>query len=164
MVAVTVDCKLYLRHRVELLDNSVPRFVYHAAAEMPLADAQTLIHQAEAIALEHAQRAIADAVKKTPVIACGVAVGSTKLPGDLPTILRSHALIHAAEGVLFQNSVVAAAKQHGLAVTATREKGLWAALDPALQKRIEALRFEFGPPWTVDHKIATAVALASLKL
>jgi hypothetical protein len=164
MVAVTDDCKVYLRRRVELLDNSVPRFVYHSAAEMPLADAQNLIQQAQAIAFANAHQAIADAIGKVDASTCGVAVGSAKIPSDLSTILRSHALIHAAEGVLFQNSVIAAAKQHGLAVTATREKGLWAALDPALQKRIEALRSEFGPPWTVDHKIATAVALASFGL
>jgi hypothetical protein len=162
LVAVSDDYKVYLRRRVELLDNTVPRFMYHAAAEMPLADAQALIQQAEAIAIEHAQRAIAEAVKKIPAVACGVAIGSAKLPSDLATVLRSHALIHAGEGVLFQKAVIGAAEQQGLRVTATREKGLWAGLDPALQKRIEGMRSEFGPPWTMDHKIATAVALAAL--
>jgi hypothetical protein len=159
LVAVGEDHKLHLRRRVELLDNSIPRFVYHAAAEMPLADAEALIHQAETVALDHAHRAIAAAIKTTPAIACGVAIGSGKLPSDLPAILRSHALIHSSEGALFQNAVIAAAKQHGLKVTATREKGLWAGLSPALRSRIEEMRSDFGPPWTVDQKIATAVAL-----
>ena len=107
MVAVSPDYKVYLRRRVELLDGSVPRFVYHSAAEMPLADAVRLIRSVEEIASAHAQSAMKDTIEHLQaanlvVTACGVAVGSTKLPVDLSAILRSHALIHAGEGALFQ--------------------------------------------------------------
>ncbi len=168
MVAVSADHKVYLRQRVELLDGSVPRFVYHSAAEMPLDDARRLIRMAEEIALAHAQSAIKDAIKhleaaKLRVAACGVAVGSTKLPEDLSAILRSHALIHAGEGALFQKAVIGAAEQQGFAVAALREKGLWTGATPQLRERIEAMRKEFGPPWSMDQKIAAAVALAALK-
>lgn len=168
MVAVNSEYKVYLRRRVELLDGSVPRFVYHSAAEMALPDAARLIRSAEDIALEHARQAILDAIEhlraaNLEVSACGVAAGSTKLPRDLSTILRSHALIHAGEGTLFQKAAMEAAGQQKLAVTAVREKGLWAGLDPEVRLRIEKLRSEVGPPWTADQKIATAVALAALK-
>ena len=168
MVAVSPDYKVYLRRRVELLDGSVPRFVYHSAAEMALADAVRLIRSAEEIASAHAQSAMKDTIEHLQaanlvVTACGVAVGSTKLPVDLSAILRSHALIHAGEGALFQKAVIGAAEQQGFAVAAVREKGLWAGAGPELRARIEAMRKEFGPPWTMDHKIAAAVALAALK-
>jgi len=168
MVAVSADCKVYLRRRVELIDDSVPRFMYHAAAEMPVADAERLIDSARELAFACAQRAVADAIQhlraaNLRVVACGVSVGSSKLPADLSAILRSHALIHAAEGVLFQTSVIAAAEQQGLSVTPVREKGLWAGADPKLRERIEKMRSEFGPPWTLEQKIATAVALAALE-
>lgn len=168
LVAVSADYKVYLRRRVELLDGSVPRFMYHAAAEMPLRDAEQLICTAQGIALAEARRAVAQAMEHLRaasllVVSCGVAVGSSKLPGELSTILRSHALIHAAEGTLFQRAIIEAAAEQGLKITAVREKGLWADLAAGERQRIEKLRSEFGPPWTMDQKIATAVALAVLK-
>jgi len=168
MVAVSADYKVYLRRRVELIEDSLPRFMYHAAAEMPFTDAEQLIRRCQELASMCAQRALSDAIQHLQaanlrVVASGVAVGSAKLPNDLSSILRSHALIHAGEGVLFQKAVIAAAERQGLSVTPVREKGLWAGADPEFRTRIEKLRSEFGSPWTMDQKIATAVALAALK-
>jgi hypothetical protein len=168
MVAVSADYQVYLRRRVELLDSGMARFVYHAAAEMELTGAEELIRRTQDTAQGNARKAVADALghlrsQGVRPVACGVAVGSSKVPGDLAAIIASHALIHAAEGALFQRAVIAASEQNKLTVTATREKQLWVQADPELRKRIEQMRNAFGPPWSADQKIAAAAALAALQ-
>ncbi len=89
---------------------------------------------------------------------CGVLLGSGKALPGLEGILASHALIHTAEGELFREVVVWAAREHRLAVTGVREK----ELDGAMLKRIASLGKLIGPPWTQDQKYATVVGLMAL--
>jgi hypothetical protein len=95
--------------------------------------------------------------------------GSISVPEDLSRILASHALIHAAEGALFQNALGAACNRAGIEVVDATERDLWSSaasaygIDPMeLRKQIDGLRQVFGPPWGADQKIATAAALMAL--
>jgi len=76
------------------------------------------------------------------------------LPG-LAAILAAHPLIHTAEGELFRDVLVWAARECRLPVTGVREK----ALDAASLKRVDGLGKSLGPPWTQDQKYATVAAL-----
>jgi len=142
---------------------------------MPLAQATELVERGTQAAQEAACLAVTDAVEELSsrgvrIDVCGVLSGSTVVPNDLAAILRSHPMIHSAEGVLFQNAIVSACEGRGLTVALMREREVWvraaAAWDitePELQKNVDALRKTLGPPWSADHKVATAIALLALK-
>ena len=180
LVAVAGDpekIQVLLRQRIELLppDSSIPRFVYHAASEMPLAEATELVKRGTKAAQEAARLAVKDAMEELSsrgvrVDVCGVLSGSTVVPNDLAAILRSHPMIHSAEGVLFQNAIVSACEGRELPVVLSREREVWVRAaatwdiaEPALRKSVDGLRKSLGPPWSADHKSATAVALIALK-
>jgi hypothetical protein len=171
------EIHVLFRGRVELLplDESVPRFVYHEAAELPLSRAAALVKRVR----EASQRAALFAIKNVlrdldsrgaKTAACGVLSSSTAVPDDLSRILRSHPLIHAAEGALFQQAIVSAGESCGLAVTTVREREVWSRAatawglaDAELRKEMDALRKSVGAPWGADHKSAAAMALLALK-
>jgi len=101
---------------------------------------------------------------------CGVLSGATVASNDLTAILRSHPMIHSAEGVLFQNAIVSACEGRGLSVILSREREVWVRAaatwqmtESGLRKKLDGLRKSLGPPWSADHKSATAIALLALK-
>lgn len=148
--------ELRIRRRIELLpsNTSIPRFMFHAAAELPPAKAAALIEEAKEAARDCAMKSLAQIVKEAHPTAAGIPTGATILPPDLPTILASHARIHAAEGQLFQAALKAACEHFSLQVITAREKDL--VVD-------ETLRSRFGPPWSADQKLATASAQSALQ-
>jgi hypothetical protein len=171
------EIQVLFRGRVELLplDESVPRFVYHEAAELPLSQATALVKRVREASQKAARLALKDVLRDldsrgAKVVVCGVLSGSTAVPEDLPRILRSHPLIHAAEGALFQQAIVSAGKSCGLAVMMVREREVWSRTaaawgraEPELRKEMDALRKSVGAPWSADHKAAAAMALLALK-
>jgi hypothetical protein len=180
LVAVTghpSEIQVLLRRRVELLppNSSIPRFVYHVASEMPLTEATKLVKLGTKAAWEAARLAVKDAMEELSsrgvrVDVCGVLSGSTVVPNDLAAILRSHPLIHAAEGALFQNAIASACEGRELPVVLSRESEVWVRAaatwniaEPTLRQSVDALRKSLGPPWSADHKSATAMALLALK-
>ena len=171
------EIQVSLRGRIELLppDESLPRFVYHEAAELSLSRATTLVKRAREAAQKAARFAIQDVLRGLDsrgarADVCGVLSGSTPVPDDLSRILRSHPRIHAAEGALFHQALVSACESCGLTVTAAREREVWsrAAIawgltEPRFRKEMDALRKSVGAPWSADHKAAAAIALLALK-
>lgn len=170
------EVAILLRRRIELLpaDGSVPRFVYHRAAELPPGLAQDAVAAAREAARRCSEAAIQDIVsllkqRNISIRACGMVKGSTGVPEELSRILASHALIHAAEGALFQNALAAACNRAGIKVVDVRERDLWSSAASAyginaeeLRRQIDGLRQGFGPPWGADQKVATTVALMAL--
>jgi hypothetical protein len=171
------EIKVLFRGRIELLpfDESVPRFVYHKAAELPLSQATALVKRVREASQKAARLAIKDVLRDldsrgVKAAVCGVLSGSTPVPDDLSRILRSHPLIHAAEGALFQQAIFSACESCGLAVTTVREREVWSRAaaawglaDAELRKQMDALRKSVGAPWSADHKSAAAMALLVLK-
>jgi hypothetical protein len=171
------EIQVLFRGRIELLppDESVPRFVYHEAAELPLPRATALVKRAQEASQKAARFAIQDVFRDlesrgAKAAVCGVLSGSALVPDDLSRILRSHPLIHAAEGVLSQQAIVSACENCGLTVTAPRERDVWSRAaaawglpEPALRKEMDVLRKSVGAPWGADHKAAAAIALLAVK-
>ncbi len=177
LVAVTGTARaptVVARQRVELVDASLPRQPYHAAAGRTLGAAAALIAKVEAAAAA----AAADATKASmaalataghPVVAAGVVGGGRRLPDDLVKILGAHALLHSAEGDLYEQALAEAAARVGLPVSLIPLKTVITdaaaalhttatALDAALKTAGRTL----GPPWQKDHREAAAAALAAL--
>jgi len=180
LVAVAGDperIQVLLRRRIELLppNSAIPRFVYHAASEMPLARATELVQSGREASLQAASLAVQDAVEELSargirIDVCGVLAGSTVVPKDLAAILRSHPMIHSAEGALFQGAIVSACESRGLTVVLAREREIWmraaaawGITESGLRKNVDGLRKSLGPPWSADHKVSTAIALLALK-
>jgi hypothetical protein len=168
--------EVLLRRRIELLptDGSVPRFVYHQAAEVSLHKAEELVQRAEAAAQQTAHAAVQDVLEHlrelgVAVKAAGIPCGSKPLPKQLADVLRSHPMIHTAEGSLFQTAVVSACEACGLTVRSLREREVWPKAadvlglrEPALRRQVDALRESVGAPWGADQKAATAFALLAM--
>jgi hypothetical protein len=107
------------------------------------------------------------------VVAAGILFASGRPLPDLAATLRSHALIHTAEGEFFREVLVRASEQCSLRVTKVKEREVWDRgtmlfrLPSAdLQQRIGVLGRSLGPPWRQDQKLASLagwIALAESK-
>ena len=100
---------------------------------------------------------------------CAVLTASTAERPGLESILRSHALIHAAEGDHFRDAVAAAAELAGLSVVRIRRKALPDHASRALgrppeelERRIAGMRKTLGAPWGADQKMAALAAWSLL--
>jgi hypothetical protein len=165
-VAGTIDSLQVLeRRRIIIADPEMPgsKQPYHAAAELPFREGEALVRTAiessRALALEVlSARVKALRSRGHEVAGCAVLLGSGKALPGLEKILASHALIHTAEGEMFRDVLMWAAKESHLPVMGVREK----SLDPASLERIGSLGKLIGPPWTQDQKYATVAALMAL--
>ena len=166
-VAGTIDAvRILERRRIVIADPEMPgsKQPYHAAAELTFPEAKALVQKAiessRALALEVMSAAVNTLRSQGhEVVGCGVLLGSGKALPGLEGILGSHALIHTAEGELFRDVLVWAAKECRLAVIGVREKGL----DASSLERVGSLGKLIGPPWTQDQKYATVAALMALR-
>ena len=133
---------------------------YHAAADLDLAAAAQLNGQVGRAAEEAAAaglRSLADLLPATVGTEVAVVVKAVSVPDRLPDILRSHAWMHAAEGVLYRQAVLAAAQECGWTPRAVERSSLPAAV-PALA----VLGRAAGRPWRQIEKDAARAALAIL--
>ncbi len=163
-----------LRRRVELVAAELPRQVFHAAAELPGAPAEQLVHRVERSATECAGRELKRLCDD--VAALGHTVGPVALcaeprevPADVAKIVANHTLIHSAEGELYREALEWAADDLGLPLLQVDAKRVPAeaatrlGLTPDRQKAMLAdLGRTLGPPWQADHKRATLLALVAL--
>lgn len=91
------------------------------------------------------------------VRAVAVVVKAGSAPGDLDAILRSHAWMHAAEGMLYRQAVLAAAAGCGWAAHAVDQSAL-----PTAEQALTAVGQAAGRPWRRLEKDATRAALILL--
>jgi hypothetical protein len=169
--------EVLLRRRIELLPpgDSVPRFVYHKAAELPSSQAADLVQRAEAISQETALLAVKAILEYLrPLVrvikAAGIPCGSKPVSDDLSAVLRSHPMIHTAEGALFQRAISSACRECDLAVVPVREReawlkaaSAWSLKEAELRKQVDDLRKSVGAPWGADQKAASAFAVLALR-
>jgi len=169
--------QVLLRRRIELVPpgDSVPRFVYHKASELPLSQAAELVRQVEAASREMARTAFHDILGHLRTLdfvvkAAGIPSSSRLIPEDLAAVLRSHPLIHTAEAALFRQALTSACNEHEVPVVSVRERevwfaaaGAWKLKEAELRKQVDGLRKSLGAPWGTDQKTATAMALFALQ-
>ena len=100
---------------------------------------------------------------------CALLLASGRPLPDLPRILASHALIHAADGELFREAVLHATKRCGMEIFTIKESELFDGASRTLHLKVDELGQHLvhlgatiGPPWTQDEKLAALVAWLSL--
>jgi hypothetical protein len=148
------------RREIELVPPGLVAQPYHAAAGLDLAAAGHLIAQGESAAEKAAAaglRALAATRPPGRVRAVAVVVKPVSMPGDLARILRSHAWMHAAEGVLYRQAMLAGAAGCGWMTHAVEQSVL-----PAAEQAVNALGQVAGRPWRRSEKDAARAALAFL--
>jgi len=157
--------------RIDVASTFDEGAVFHAGQELPIEEARALVRDAEARFVERARAGLAALAGRLDgeVVAAGLVAGAPKQLPPLESILRSHPLVHAAEGELYRRVFSAAAAALGFRparVPADALAGRAAAalaLTPAdLAARLAALGKASGKPWAADQKQATLVAWLAL--
>jgi hypothetical protein len=160
------------RERVHLVETFIYKFrqPYHTAERMPLEKARAFVDASLVEAKRLADGALRSAQKELGNKGYELARGALllasgrKLP-DLESILRSHALIHTADGEHFREALRHSCADCGVEIGSFREREL---LDRGvttlrmkrdkLLRRLTELGTGFGSPWTQDEKYAALAA------
>ncbi len=164
--------RVILRRRLELLDRGITgaKQPYHTAAEMNIEEARAFLDRcreaSDAAAKCGVRAAIAEIARKGFRTAGGcVLLGSGRTVLDLQAILRSHPLLHTAEGQFYREAIrkgctacdlpISGLKEKELAATAAQELRL---TPEELDRRIADLGKLIGPPWRQDEKLSAMAA------
>lgn len=173
MVAVAgspTEPQLVDRRRIEIADRIAagPAQPYHRARDLELAKAEKYLARELSASRELATVALRKAMEDLGdrrVVACGVLVGSGRLPETLEGILKSHPALHTAEGIFFRDAIIGAAESCKLPVRRTKEKELFDTasvqfgMDAVeLRERIDGMGKILGSPWGQDEKYAALAA------
>ena len=164
------------RRRIETADAAISgsRQPYHAAERLNPQKAETLIRTCRDSSARLATGAVSALVAQLTqnghsVVGAGILFASGRPLPDLAATLRSHALIHTAEGEFFREALVQASGHCSLPVTRVKEREVWnrgAAVlglgSPDLQRLIAELGRSLGPPWRQDEKLASLAAWIAL--
>lgn len=164
------------RRRIELAAASIPgsKQPYHAAEGLEAGEAEALIrrcHGSSLLLAKSAVSALAAQLTQTGyrVVGTGILFASGRPLPDLAKILRSHALLHTAEGEFFREALAGASEDCLLTVVRVKEREAWdrgaAAFGTSstdLQRRIGELGRSLGPPWRADEKLAALAAWLAL--
>ena len=150
------------------------RFAYHQAEAMDLAAGEAFIETVRTATRANAAREIqaflADLQRDGVTVRSAVTAAATaKAPDSLQAILRSHALMHAAEGSFYRDVVADACAALGLEVHRVAERDMPRLVcsllhvdAPTLDARLKAIGQALGPPWSEDYRLATEAAWAQL--
>ena len=148
------------RSEFELVPPGLVTQPYHAAADMDPGAAARMIAEVERAAEQAAAaglRALAGTLPAGPITGVAVVVKAVSVPGNLADILRSHAWMHAAEGQLYRQAVLAAAAEGGWTAHAADQPAL-----PAIEPTVAELGRAAGRPWRRIEKDAARAAITLL--
>jgi hypothetical protein len=162
------------RRRMELVEDEWAKAPYHAAEDLKPDAARDLVKRGVESAHRIAVQEMRAAVKRErerghDVTACAVLVVDPMPDWSVEEILAVHFRMHKAEGVLFREALVGAAKACRLGLVAIPEKLLTKHAERALgipasglARKIAKLGKSVGPPWGKDQKDAALAALVAL--
>lgn len=164
------------RQRVELVEEEWAKQPYHAAEELKPDAARKLVKRGIDAAFRIATREIRATLKreherKNDVVGCAVLVGNPMPDWSVEEILAVHFRMHQAEGVLFRDALVHAARKCALEGIEVPEKTLFSYAEKVLKtpvadltQTITSIGKPAGPPWGKDQKDAALAALVALVL
>ncbi len=164
------------RRRIELVserDPDWPGQPYHAAEGKPSAQARRIVEHGIADARACAQTQLRAALARATqheIAACAV-LTPTPLPDwTLEQILAVHLRMHQAEGTLYPDALLRAARKCELRAVAVAQKSLQPLVQSALRVSFEtaldqvaALGKSVGAPWGADQKQAALAAMIALR-
>ncbi len=144
-----------------LMPEDVDAAAYHAAAGLTEAAADELVRRAEQAAETGGVAVLRAAAAGLPsgasVLGVAVVAKAVSVPATTAQVLRSHAWMHAAEGVLYREAMLAAAQRCGWVARAVDAASL-----PDGADELAAIGRAAGRPWRKVEKDAARAALAVL--
>lgn len=150
------------RWTVDLTDPDTPWQLFHAAAELPLEPAETLVRTGVAAVTEVATRRVGQLFAELgTVVAVGVVTGDNPVTGSTAQILASHPRMHAAEGQLYRDALLDAATACGRPGYGLPRRRAGALLAGELAATVAAVGAVAGRPWRKEHKLAAVAALSA---
>src|SRR5262245_845913 len=163
------------RRRVTLIDAGLPTMPYHhESLGLPEDKANALIARVRRSIAEHAARAlsriVADVSPSYSVVALAARrLQFAELPETIGPVRQSYQLQCAADGMMYQLALCAAARALGLEVRLFRRGEEAARAAAQLEVRVEDVESFVngagrppGPPWTQEHRRAYAAGIAVL--
>ena len=137
------------------------------AAERHIADCAEASERLAVAALEETLAALQH--RDTGIAGCAVLLASGRSLPALPAILKSHSLIHTAEGEFFRQAFWKASERLKIPVTGFRARDLDVDIEKVFGPRAAGLLHcvanlgkTVGPPWTADQKNASLAAILVL--
>lgn len=162
------------KRRVEMATTFDTGAVYHVGQGLPLARAEALVRSSERKFEAAARVSIAAFAAELrdlglePIASAVLAGGAKPLP-PLEAILRSHALVHAAEGELYRRVLARASEACAIPAALVPAKDLPARVAGATglpERRVVSSLGEMGKasgtPWARDQKEAALAAWLAL--
>jgi hypothetical protein len=130
---------------------------YHAIEqwELSIRDGQALLGKVRRAASTAAVKAMKAAIRAHDAETVGVVGKVRNVPDDLARILASHALLHAAEGGLYEEVLIDAAAKVGLPAMLVEERTI------EISAALDSAKKTLGAPWQKDHKLAAAAAFVA---
>ena len=168
------DFRLVDRRRIELVKEGWARQPYHAAEGLQPEAADELVQRGIDAAHKSAVREMKAALRRelereNDVKACAVLVGSPMPDWSVAEILAVHFRMHKAEGVLFREALIHAAKECKVRAVEIPEKEIMTCAEVKLRipareisKQLSAIGKVAGPPWGKDQKDAALAAMIAL--
>ena len=163
------------RRRISLIEPGSPGGVqpYHVARTMNLPKAEEFIKSVIATVDRSALLAVRDFVEaisnNQQVTYCGIVLASGRALPSLESTMRSHAMVHTAEGELYRAAIGKAANNLNLRCIRVPERDLYKLAvkqlripEPKLKLRITEMGRALGSPWSADEKCATLIAWLAL--
>jgi hypothetical protein len=162
------------KRRIDMATTFDTGAVYHVGQALPPARAEALVRSSERTFAAAARASIAALAAELrdrglEPIASAVPRGSAKPLPPLEAILRSHALVHAAEGELYRRVLARASEACGIPAAFVPAKSLQALAARAAgipEKRIVSILAVIGKasgkPWARDQKLAALAAWFAL--
>jgi hypothetical protein len=167
LVTAARDGTLLDRRRVELVGDDLPALPHHHEGQgLPPDKAVALVERVRASAEKHAVLAL-DAVEAAVPLTLGIALRKCpSLPHTIAERIKDYRARNVADWVMYREALAAAAVARGWPVHWYDAKNVLGEASRALEvKDLDAhfldLRSAVGPPWTKDHKLAMAAAIAA---
>jgi len=168
--------EILAKQRVTMLEGFEAAAVYHVGHERGLSaqEVQPTIDAALLTSVAKAKEAIAalaaSAGGRCALDVAAVLSGSGRPLPELEVILRSHPLVHAAEGEMYRLALARACESAGLRVLRLPAKGLPARAQSVLRlpqrtalARVDSAGAASGKPWAAEQRecaLAAWIALA----
>jgi hypothetical protein len=137
---------------------------YHTAQKLTVNEADAFIQRCEQTSIRLAKEGILNLIARLEtngdqVRGTTILTGPVRKMPDLAAILKSHALLHSAEGEFYRNVIVRACEP--LPVMKCVEREIWDRAAHVflcdaqqLQRKIGGIGKTLGPPWREDEKLA----------
>jgi len=169
-VLVTADAKgaILDRRRVELVDQELPKIPHHSEAQrLPIDQAVELVERVRASAERHSKLVLAAVDAALPGRIRGLALRQCQeLPTTIAERITNYRAQNVADWVMYRRAIAVAAESRGWAVHWFDSRQVQGLANKALgatdfDAHFVELKRVLGPPWSQDHKMALAAAIAA---